>query len=478
MPKATILATAARLLTVVLLPISALSQHTCSVQAGTGVPDTTFDQDFTENGPGQIAPNGFVMEPPTIPGWTGGDSTYSVYLPRTGESVFFFSDSYIGQAPPTPGDGHAITGPTGLRTRAVNCTPAQGCYPSTNLFRAHNSIVVRDASGTVLRTIAGPASFGYSTSYFVPANTNHFYWVADSVLADVDRFGTQKIFTFLMEWDGALNYYGAAIAQLSVPSLTIDAIQPIQNDPSGDPAHWGVATWIERGFGHPMLYIYGIEDYVPYPAFGWIRYRMPHVARVDFSLGYSGITNANNWEVYNLASGWVKNNLLVSSRLIGDSSDPNNAGDSIGEMFTVNKIYTTAGPSCVLVSQDTNPNRTITVDNLPGPPLGPGPVFLSTANHIILYSACSPEGPFSAKHVVYSTPETGANTVPGMLPGQTLNGHLWTYGQGVHPQFTREHQLLISYSINSDDSGDLVYADAYRPKFIRVPIAGLFDWPF
>jgi hypothetical protein len=32
---------------------------------------------------------------------------------------------------------------------------------------------------------------------------------------------------------------------------------------------------------------------------------------------------------------------------------------------------------------------------------------------------------------------------------------------------------LVSYSVNSDDSGDLIYADAYRPKFIRIPITGL-----
>ena len=28
--------------------------------------------------------------------------------------------------------------------------------------------------------------------------------------------------------------------------------------------------------------------------------------------------------------------------------------------------------------------------------------------------------------------------------------------------------LLVSYSANSDDRGDLIYADAYRPKFIRI----------
>jgi hypothetical protein len=457
----------------VLTPGNVLAQ-TCTVQAGAGVPDVTFDQGFTQNGPGQVGPNGRVMEPANLLGWTGGDSMYSVFLPMTGETVFFFSDSYIGQAPPLVGDGTALTGPTGLRARAVNCTPTFGCYPATNLYHAHNSIVVRDLFGTKLRTIAGPVSAdGYSTSYFTPATTGHFYWVADSVLG-VDDHGAPKVFTFLMEWDGSLNYHGAAIAQLSVPSLHIDSIQPIVNDPASDPVHWGVSARLELTSAGLTLYIYGIEDYVPYPPFSFVRYRMPHIARVNLRLGLTGVADAGNWEVFSQSSGWVSD-ILASSRLIGAASDPNNANDSIGEMFTVKKIHSSVGTTYLLVSQDTNPNTTITVDNLPPPPSGPGPVFLITAKDIVLYSACPPEGPFSAKQVVYSTPETQAAAVPGMVPGQALNGHLWTYGQGAHPQFTKDSRLLISYSINSDDSGDLIYADAYRPRFIRVPIPGL--WP-
>jgi hypothetical protein len=456
------------------LPVIA---QTCTVQASAASPDSVFDRDFTQNGPGQRGPNGLVMEPPDIPGWTGGDSTYSVYLPMTGETVFFFSDSYIGQAPPAVGDGTASTNSNALRTRAVNCDPSFGCYPATNLYHAHNSLVVRDAFGLVLRTISGPVSGGYSTSYFVPADaasTGHFYWVGDSVLVNhvPGSFGP-KVLTFLMEWDGFLNYYGAAIAQLSVPSLTIDAIQPIVNDPSGDPVHWGVSTLVRESVGGLTLYTYGIEDYLPYPPFSFYRFRVPHVSRVNLHLGLSGIADMNNWQVYNRTSGWVSDNILASSRIIGDPSDPNNANDSIGEGFTVSKIHSSVGTTYLLVSQDTNPNTTVAVDNLPSPPDGPGPVFVSTANEIILYSACSPEGPYSAKQGVYASPETQATTVPGMTGGQTLYGHLWTYNPVAHPQFNWQAGLLVSYNVNSDDSGDLIYADAYRPKFIRVPISGL-----
>ena len=155
--------------------------QTCTVHASAASPDSNFDNNFTQNGPGQPTPDGEVQEPADIPGWTGGDSTYSIYLPMTGETAFFFSDSYVGQAPPQTGDGTAYTDANGLRTRSINCDTSFGCFPPTNLFRAHNSIVVRNASGTVGRTITGPVVGGYSTSYFMPANaasTGHFYWVA------------------------------------------------------------------------------------------------------------------------------------------------------------------------------------------------------------------------------------------------------------------------------------------------------------
>lgn len=452
-----------------------LAAQTCNVQAGTATFDTTLNADFTQNGPGQAGPNGLIMESPTGAGWTGADGTNSVYLPMTGETAFFFSDSYIGQGPTVAGDGTAWTDANGLRMRKVNCDTSFGCYPPTNLYRSHNSIVVRSADGKVLRTITGPLTpDGFSTSVFSPANPAHFYWFGDSVLVDhMNGISEPKVLTLVMEFDSSFNYYGASIAQLSVPSLKIETVRPIVNDPAGDPVHWGISTMVKNSGGGPTLYIYGVEDYVPFPPFSFYRFRVPHVARVDLTLGLAGVTDENNWSVYSRSAGWVKNNVLASSRIVGDASDPNNANDSIGEGFTVNPIHTANGTTYVMVTQDTNPNTTLVVDNLPAPPNGPGPVFESIAKDIVLYSACSPEGPYSAKQVVFSSPETQATTVPGMASGQTLYGHLWTYNPVAHAQFDSNGELVVSYNVNSDDSGDLIYADAYRPKFIRVPIAGL-----
>ena len=91
-----------------------VAQSTCTVNAGSGTPDSTFNAVATQNGPGT------GNEPSGAPGWTGADSTYSVLLPN-GNTAFFFSDSYVGQSPALSGDGTVTTNSSGLRTRVPNC---------------------------------------------------------------------------------------------------------------------------------------------------------------------------------------------------------------------------------------------------------------------------------------------------------------------------------------------------------------------
>jgi hypothetical protein len=433
--------------------------QTCTVSASTASIDTSFDSIFTQNGPGS------GLEPSNIPGWTGADSTYSIQLPD-GDTAFFFSDSYIGQSPMLSGDGTGTTNSNGLRTRTSN-----------DLY-AHNSIVIRNASTGTLTTLTGPPQSppnpAYSTSYISPTTSGHWFWMGDSFLINTAG-NTYKLFLFLMEWDSSLNFYGTSIAQLSVPSLSVDSVQALTNDPwggpSSDPVHWGAATEQDGSCDSYSLYIYGIEDYHPAAPYGWAITRYPHIARLNssVSVSLSNLANMNNWQTYNLASGWTST-LTNTSRIVGDASDPNNADDSIGEEYTLKKIASNAGTTYLLVSEDTNPSKYITTDQPPG---FQQPEFVSNATNVIIYSACNPQGPFSAKQVVYSTPETWATTVPGMTSGQSLSGHLWMYNPHAHPQFNSNGELLVSYDINSDDGADLIYVDAYRPKFIRVPITGL-----
>lgn len=419
-----------------------LSAQTCTVSASPGTPDSTFNAEYTENGPGTGS------EPVGMAGWTGADSTYSVLLP-SGDSAFFFSDSYVGEYPAISGDGTVTTNSNGLRTRAVNCG-APLCSPPTSLYHAHNSIVVQSATTGQLSTLVGPKdpTSGYSTSYFAPATgavTGHFYWMGDSVVVQVDSSGTKKLWTFVMEWDNSFNYYGSAIAQLSLPDLAIESITPLANVPSGNVVHWGTSLWLDGNFGNYYLYVYGIED-------NGQNGRFPFVALTNPALGVSGVANTNNWYVWN-GSTWATG-LTNAAQIIGAPNDPNNAGDYVSSEYSVKKIRSGAGTTYLLVAQNTK-------------------VPFGTWKDIVLYSACRPQGPFSAKQVVYSTPETGSKTVPGMTSSQSLSGILLTYNPHAHPQYTSNGQLLISYDLNASNSGDLVYADTYRPRFIRVKIAGL-----
>lgn len=415
--------------------------QTCSLAVQSGTPDLTFDSIFTQNG------SGVSLEPARSPGWTGADSTYSILLPN-GDSAFFFSDSYIGESPAMTGDGTVTTDANGLRTRQSNCGPPI-CDPPTNLYHAHNSIIIRNAVSGALTTLTGPPDLinGYSTSYFVPpaaSATNHFYWMGDSVVVQTDPIGTKKVWVFLMEFDNSWTYYGGAIAQLALPSMQIEMIQPLLNPPTSSNISWGSALWLEGTFGNYTLYIYGMKMTG--------TQKRPFVAKTTATDSLLNLANMVNW------TAWDGNNwsidMLNAAPIIGNAGDPNNASDSISDEYNVKRLSTKFGDAYVLVGMDTT-------------------ATFGAWKDVTLYTACQPQGPFSAKTVVYSTPETGANTVPGMVSGQTLAGTLLTYNPHFHPQFTSKGKLLVSYNINAGKSSDLLFADTYRPRFVRVPIRGL-----
>lgn len=76
-------------------------------------------------------------------------------------------------------------------------------------------------------------------------------------------------------------------------------------------------------------------------------------------------------------------------------------------------------------------------------------------NKIFIYESASPAGPFINQRILYCTPETGGTVI--------------TYNAFVHPELSREGELVISYNINDTDFPAVFRnADHYRPKFIRI----------
>lgn len=85
--------------------------------------------------------------------------------------------------------------------------------------------------------------------------------------------------------------------------------------------------------------------------------------------------------------------------------------------------------------------------------------------NVVTYYSCSPVGPWSQRTIVYVTPEAGAwgcNT-----------GTLFTYNPKDHPELARASGILVSYNVNANDGKDLVCANDYIPRFIRIPVSGL-----
>ena len=415
--------------------------QSCSIKTEPGKPDTQFESIFIQNGPGS------GLQSALGPAWTGADSTYSILLPN-GDSAFFFSDGYIAESPPVAGDGTVLVGPHDVRMRTPNCLPPL-CSPSTSLFRSRNSIVVLRKDLRKMQMFTGPTDKdGYSTSLFTPEGavaTKHYFWMGDSVVVRSRNRGGDKLWVFLLEFDSSLAYYGSAIAQLSLPDMKIEVLRKLSGT-QGSTVAWGSALLLEEAKDGPILYVYGIQNKQK------LNGKVPYVARVNAALGFAGVVNASNWSVWN-GSKWASD-MLNATQLLGAKHDPNNAGDQVSDEFSVKKIRIGGRNVYVLVGMDTT-------------------IPFGKWKDITLYSACHPQGPFSTKQIVYSTPETDSRKLPGMTPDQQLAGPLVVYNPHIHPQFNNSSGLLISYNTNTTKNEDLLFADSYRPRFIRVPIQGL-----
>lgn len=400
-------------------PIAIAAQ--CAIAPGKAVIASEWDNLFTQDGPGK------GLEPNGSPGWTGGDSTYSLLLPN-GDTAFFFSDSYVGESPKTKGDGTVTQTSNGLRTTEINC-PRPLCDSPASSFIARNSIVVLEKSRTRMRTLVGPKNEnGLSTSYFKDPAPGLNYWLGDVLLLRAKP----RLLLFLHKFDSQLKFHGASIAQLDPKTLAIVKIVDVAGLPNLE-IHWGTAM-IEEG-GHVYIYGKGARD----------GKKQIFVARIAAKNSIAELARSTAWSVWDgkaWTTGLEKAKPIIPAR------------DSISDEFNIVRLNVSGKPIYVFAGIDTTA------------PWG-------SWRDITLYSACRPEGPFIGKHVVYQMPESNSFTVPGLASDVKLRQHLVVYNPHIHPQFSRDGRILISYNINRTHNDDTIYIDGYRPRFIYVPIAGL-----
>lgn len=412
----------------------------CEISVGKGESAEDWNKIFTRNDSG----------------WTGADSTISLELPN-GDTAFFFSDSFIAESPEKPGDGRVYVNKNGLRLREPNCLPPVCGAKPEHIHYVYNSIVVRSKDGKNVKTLVGEKDKnGYSTAYFKPKSDdpNVMYWMGDPAIVEVK--GEKKIWIFLNEWRVArpfdkkffIDFRGQAIAQLNAETLAIESINPLKN--LVDEGVWGISVWLDG----KDFYIYGMKNEgeikgVKKSVINLVdKYKKLYVAKTDASKGIEYVGDEKNWRAWN-GKNWTKD-LRKRASIIPEK-------DSISDELSIKRLNVNGKPAFVMVSFDTS-------------------VGYTDWKKLYLYSACEPQGPFNDKHFVYETPTAGLTKLPGMTASQSLQSGLSVYNPHIHPQFTADGKILVSYNSNlpfGAKPGDSIYADFYRPRFVRIPIEGL-----
>jgi hypothetical protein len=350
---------------------------------------------------------------PPVPGQGTIDSTFDDLVIQNGPGWTGADGSYSLALP----DGNSLFLWSDSYIGTVN---AQTRLRSGDLFQAHNSLTVWDPVTGSYTTVGYPPS---TKSYFAPQNKSDWFWVGGSLLVQPSP-GVYQVKVMLAEWTPQIKFVGNSIATLSYPSFSIVSVAPVQSTSTS--VVWG--SWLLQNGGY--TYIYGLKD----PG---NNNKEPYVARASLV----NLTNANLWQYWNAATGSWKSGASNATQMSGVTA-------TTGE-YSVNQFTASTGPFYMLTGMD--------------PQNPPYPLW----SHLTTYYSCSPQGPWSDKTVVYVAPEAGA-------PGCKV-GTLVAYNAKAHPEFTDSTGVLLSYNVNANDGSDLVCANDYIPRFVRIQISGVTD---
>ena len=290
---------------------------------------------------------------------------------------------------------------------------------SNYIFTAHNSLTIQNQSTSTLTTIGYPPK---TSSYFVPTNKNDWFWVGDGLVVQTSP-GVYKIKIMLLEWTGFFKLVGNSVATLSWPSLSIDSITPVAL--SDTSIEWG-SRIMQVG---STFYIYGLKD----PG---NDNKTPYLARTT-SVNY--LTNPAKWQYWNATQNKWLSGQTNATALSGVAA--------ITPEYSVDQMKSSTGTFYLMTGMD--------------PQNPPYPLW----DAVTTWYSCSPQGPWSNKTTVYTTPEAGANGCK--------TGTLVTYNPKAHPEFTDSNGILLTYNVNANTSSDLVCANDYMPRFLRLTIPGV-----
>jgi hypothetical protein len=344
--------------------------------------------------------------------------------PATMDTTF---DSFFQQNGPgwTGGDGsYSLLLPDGTNLWMWSDSYIGTVNPTTrlrssDLFTAHNSLTIQNQTADTLTTVGYPPQ---TTSYFVPAKKTEWYWQGSGLVTEPSP-GVYQIVIMLSEWTGSFKFVGNSVATLSWPGYSILSITPVALP--NTTIQWG-AQVMQVG---STYYIYGIKN----PSNDT---KTPYVAQTS---SLADLTNPSAWTYWNA----TKNEWLA-----GQSNATALTGvKAVTPEYSVTQLSNGASPFYMMTGMD--PQH-------PAYPLW---------DAVTTWYSCNPQGPWSNKTTVYTTPEAGA-------PGCKV-GTLVTYNPKAHPEFTDSSGMLLTYNVNANDSADLVCANDYMPRFLRLTIPGV-----
>ena len=272
----------------------------------------------------------------------------------------------------------------------------------------------------------GPAHFYYPTdragqaaSLFLPPDGRGWYWLWAGV-PDGERLGLFAARVKKTDGGGAFGFalFGTALGEVANPQDAPTAWRVRWQDmpESWKPrVFWGSSALVRDGF----TYVYGYAENGG-KGFDFQRHmllaRVPSGKLADFAA----------WRFYGKGA-W--------------HAEPEQAEPLCPGVATEYSVtYLSARKRFLLVTHD---------------------LFLSP--NIVARTAEQPWGPWSDKTLVYTCPEASAQR------------GVFCYAAKHQPVFSDDQTLAISYAANANDRSTVLNDPSlYVPRFIRVPIAGLF----
>lgn len=297
---------------------------------------------------------------------------------------------------------------------------AQTRMRSSDLFQAHNSLTIQNQKTGSFTTVDYPQQ---KSSFFVPTTKNNWFWVGSGLVVQKTP-GNYQLEIMLYEWTPQLAFVGNYLAIVSWPDYTIQSITKVALP--NDSLEWG-SQIMQVGADY---YIYGLLD----PG---TDSKVPYLARTT-SLSY--LTQPSKWQYWNATQNKWMTGQSNATALSGVAA--------VTPEYSVTQLKTTAGGTFYMMT-GMNPLN---------PPF---PLW----SQVTTWYSCSPQGPWSEPTVVYVAPEAGANGCK--------EGTLVAYNAKAHPEFTDPDGILLTYNVNANDSGDLVCANDYMPRFLRLTIPGV-----